>query len=249
MKNWGDIALLNGNNYASDDRDAAGNGFHTGGSAWEPPSLVEVGIDDGFNADGFRALRFNGNTQAVLSQFKGHVSPAINDQELTLFAVYRPRGAGILCGGRYGEVNQGWNGWYGMNWFTGVTDNDGLKHYGLTRVDSVGRSIRSEVVAPIGEFVILKFVLHGYTGEKWQATVIGSDGLTSTSAEGNLVESPLRDIRTEDSRYPARHITSLAIGRSDTSPGGWIDGDIAELMLFNGVQGLAGRCWTGKGHR
>ena len=224
VNRWLDLGPLNGDN-------AAVGGFYHGGGSWNPPVLGEAGIPDGLNRP-IRTIRFNG-ANGFVAEMTGEGAPGLNDQQLTTVVVARIDGdlAGPFCGGRYGALDTGWGGAFGMAWFTGWSTSGG--YYGAARTSSATEFSVSGS-DPTGIFVVQSFVNHGYGGDHWQSFLDSSTGLEEFHDAGPPVTLALRDLRA-DPTYPSPYFTALAVGRSDTSDGPYLKGDIAELLVYDGV--------------
>lgn len=221
---WSDRGPLDGDNFAKS------GSFH-GGGVWDPPVLSEVGVDHGLNGS-HRAVRFNGGN-GLVAETTGDGLAGIDNQEVSVFSVVRYDGTanGYLCGARYGQPGDGWEGAFGMAWFTGWNDTGGY----LGGARSPDATINSYAgLEPTGTFAIQSFVNGGYDGQFWWSFRGVSNGLELDFEPGNRVDSALRDLRV-DPTWPSPSFTSLVLGRSDTSAGGYLRGEVVELLVYDGT--------------
>lgn len=224
VNRWQDRGPLDGDNFAMS------GAFH-GGGAWNAPVLSEVGVDEGLNGS-YRAVRFNG-ANGLVAETSGDGLAGLDNQQVTVAAVVRFDGgtSNVVCGGRYGQAGDGWQGDFGMAWFTGWNTTGG--YFGAAR--SPTETISSYVgLEPTGTFVIQSYVNEGYGGNHWRSFMSVSDGLELSTDGGDSVDSELRDLRM-DPTNPSPSLTSLVLGRSDTIDGGYLQGEILELLVYDGA--------------
>lgn len=224
VNRWQDRGPLDGDN-------AAKSGYFHGGGDWGSPVLAEVGVSDGLNGN-HRAVRFNG-ANGLVAETTGDGLAGLDNQEVTVISVVRYDGvsSGVVCGGRYGQPGAGWGGAFGMAWYTGW-DSTGGYFGGARSPDAALNSYAG--LEPTGTFVIQSCVNQGYDGQHWQSFLGVSDGLELSFDAGDPIDSELRDLRV-DPAFPSPSFTSLVLGRSDTSASGYLQGDIIELLVYDGA--------------